>query len=75
MIRPRRQAVLFSVAAKRDRDNVIISAIIPDKSSFGSTILMSILGEQIAKTLLPGMVIPDELEALFTWIESKDLFN
>jgi len=35
---------------------------------------MSILGQQIAKTLLPGMVVPDELEALFAWIESNNLF-
>ncbi|MEO1684526.1 MAG: SMI1/KNR4 family protein [Cyanobacteria bacterium J06631_12] len=35
---------------------------------------MTILGEQISKTLLPGMVIPGELNALFTWIESNDLY-
>ncbi|MEO0885097.1 MAG: SMI1/KNR4 family protein [Cyanobacteria bacterium J06648_10] len=35
---------------------------------------MTILGEQISKTLLPGMVIPDELNALFAWIESNGLY-
>lgn len=36
---------------------------------------MSKLGEQIQKTLLPGMHIPSELETLFAWIESNGLYQ
>ncbi len=35
---------------------------------------MTILGEQIEKTLLPGMSIPDEWDELFAWIESNHLY-
>src|SRR5690349_10104531 len=36
---------------------------------------LSTLGEQIKQTLLPGMHLPTELEALFEWIESNGLYE
>lgn len=35
---------------------------------------MSLLQDQIAKTLLPGMYIPSALELLFAWIEDNQFF-
>jgi hypothetical protein len=34
----------------------------------------SVLGQQIAATLLPGMTVPEPLEQLFQWIEQNNLF-
>jgi hypothetical protein len=36
---------------------------------------MTRLGEEIARTLLAGMKVPEPLELLFSWIESKGLFT
>lgn len=35
---------------------------------------MSVLGEQIKQTLLPGMVLPLPLEMLFAWIETNRFY-
>lgn len=35
---------------------------------------MSILEEQIGATLMPGMYLPSPLKALFSWIETNDLY-
>ncbi len=35
---------------------------------------MSVLGDQIPETLLPGMNLTSSLDLLFSWIEAKEFF-
>jgi hypothetical protein len=36
---------------------------------------MTILCDQISKTLLPGMIVPEEFKSLFAWIESNGFYT
>lgn len=39
-----------------------------------ASLRMSVIAEQIEKTLLPGMQIPGPLAALFDWIEQHEYY-